>query len=209
MGIDRDEDSYFDRDELDTGSDPADPLSVPPPPPGSVTLLSGRRIFVRDVDQKPWLRRFKAISRDSDILIEPPGGPGDPTLGDAFLRLANPSGEQTIIPLPREGWRLLGPAANPKGYRYRDLRRERGPCTRVLLRPGRILKAVCRGDEFLFTLDETSQGSLTVTLQTGTGAMNCLSFGGEVLKDEGIGVNGSRGVFKARDAEEPASCPLP
>jgi len=29
MGIDRDEDGYFDRDELDAGSNPADPLSIP------------------------------------------------------------------------------------------------------------------------------------------------------------------------------------
>lgn len=32
IGIDRDEDTYFDRDEIDAGSDPADPDSVPPPP---------------------------------------------------------------------------------------------------------------------------------------------------------------------------------
>jgi hypothetical protein len=31
IGIDRDEDGYFDRDELDAGSDPADPNSVPEP----------------------------------------------------------------------------------------------------------------------------------------------------------------------------------
>lgn len=33
IGIDRDLDGYYDRDELDAGSDPADPNSVPPPPP--------------------------------------------------------------------------------------------------------------------------------------------------------------------------------
>ena len=30
MGLDRDEDGYYDRDELDAGSDPADPGSTPP-----------------------------------------------------------------------------------------------------------------------------------------------------------------------------------
>ena len=29
MALDRDEDSYYDRDELDAGSDPADPRSIP------------------------------------------------------------------------------------------------------------------------------------------------------------------------------------
>src|SRR5262245_32387920 len=32
MGVDRDEDGYFDRDELDAGSDPANALSIPVPP---------------------------------------------------------------------------------------------------------------------------------------------------------------------------------
>lgn len=34
VGVDRDEDTYFDRDELDAGSDPADPGSVPSPGSG-------------------------------------------------------------------------------------------------------------------------------------------------------------------------------
>jgi hypothetical protein len=29
MGVDRDEDGFFDRDEIDGGSDPADPGSTP------------------------------------------------------------------------------------------------------------------------------------------------------------------------------------
>ena len=29
MGLDRDEDGYYDRDELDAGSDPADPGDIP------------------------------------------------------------------------------------------------------------------------------------------------------------------------------------
>jgi hypothetical protein len=42
MGIDRDEDGYFDRDELDAGSDPADPLSIPagPHPPTSTPTVT-------------------------------------------------------------------------------------------------------------------------------------------------------------------------
>ena len=30
IGVDRDEDGFFDRDELDAGTDPANPLSTPP-----------------------------------------------------------------------------------------------------------------------------------------------------------------------------------
>ena len=36
-GVDRDEDGYFDRDEIDAGSDPADPLSIPASPTATPT----------------------------------------------------------------------------------------------------------------------------------------------------------------------------
>jgi DNA-binding beta-propeller fold protein YncE len=42
IGIDRDADGYFDQDELDAGSNPADPLSVPAEPPpqiGGISLI--------------------------------------------------------------------------------------------------------------------------------------------------------------------------
>ena len=35
MALDSDEDGFFDRDELDAGSDPYDPLSTPPPAPAA------------------------------------------------------------------------------------------------------------------------------------------------------------------------------
>ena len=37
-GVDRDEDGYFDRDEIDAGSDPADPLSIPASPTATPTV---------------------------------------------------------------------------------------------------------------------------------------------------------------------------
>ncbi len=40
IGIDRDADGYFDRDELDAGSDPANPLSIPAHPPPRLGLVA-------------------------------------------------------------------------------------------------------------------------------------------------------------------------
>src|SRR5262249_53010861 len=40
IGIDRDEDGFFDRTELDAGSDPADPASVPGPSTTTTTLAT-------------------------------------------------------------------------------------------------------------------------------------------------------------------------
>jgi hypothetical protein len=45
LGIDEDGDGFFDRDELDFGSDPRNPLSIPPPvlgPLTNLTVLKGR-----------------------------------------------------------------------------------------------------------------------------------------------------------------------
>jgi hypothetical protein len=40
IGIDRDADGYFDQDELDAGSNPADPLSIPTEPPPQIGAIS-------------------------------------------------------------------------------------------------------------------------------------------------------------------------
>jgi sugar lactone lactonase YvrE len=47
MGIDRDEDGYFDRDELDAGSNPADPLSIPQVPTPTITPPLGTATTTR------------------------------------------------------------------------------------------------------------------------------------------------------------------
>jgi cysteine-rich repeat protein len=43
VGVDRDEDTFFDRDELDLGTDPANPLSTPPPACGNNLLAVGEQ----------------------------------------------------------------------------------------------------------------------------------------------------------------------
>src|SRR6185503_15638122 len=47
-GIDRDEDGYYDRDELDAGTDPADPESAPVP-----TLIGTKSLSLRDDVEPP------------------------------------------------------------------------------------------------------------------------------------------------------------
>ena len=49
-GIDRDVDGYLDRDELDAGSDPADPLSTPLTIPQIVVVRTSKLIMKDDVD---------------------------------------------------------------------------------------------------------------------------------------------------------------
>ncbi len=62
-----------------------------------------------------------------------------------------------------------------------------------------------------FTLDEPTQDSLTVTVQFGADEPYCMSFGptsGNIVADRGRSSDRA-GLFKARDADRPVTCPLP
>ena len=68
-----------------------------------------------------------------------------------------------------------------------------------------------------FTLDEVAQGGLTVTFMLGgfrdsnSDDEFCMSFGGSISHDYGVGFGPRKlvGKFKSRDAPAPAVCPLP
>lgn len=169
--------------------------------------ISGARLYVRDRKDKPRRRRLKLVSRDSGITTAAQQSPGDPVIEGATLRLFNPSSEEeALFELPASGWKALGNPPGSGGYHYRE--REGGPCDRVKVRPGKLLKVSCRGSQIGFSLDEATQGSLAVTLQLGQAAPHCLKFGGTVLRDEGTDAKG-RGRFKAIDAQVPERCLVP
>ena len=112
---------------------------------------------------------------------------------------------------PGPNWKALG--RNPEGkagYRYRDNTSANGPCKIVVARPGKVLRVVClaKTTEIPFSLSDSPQGSLTATLQVGLGRTHCMSFGGTVAKDS-TAQNGKVGLFFAKDAPAPGSCPLP
>ncbi len=141
-------------------------------------------------------------------MVAPSGAAQDPTVSGASLRLRNPgSGEQVVIALPASNWVGLGKPAGSKGYKYKDSSRSLGPCKVALLKPGKVIKAVCRG-EIAFTLDEPQQGTLDIRLSSGTGggALSfCTEFGGTVTEDRPA-VGAKPGLFKATGATAPASC---
>jgi YVTN family beta-propeller protein len=119
MGVDRDDDTFLDRDELDAGSDPADPGSVPGGAttttttststtttttlPGGPTfsLIRSTTLTIRDDTVppiKPAIRRvsFKSITKldpiPNQIVPPPPGSAGDPTLSGGTLIVYNAAG---------------------------------------------------------------------------------------------------------------------
>jgi DNA-binding beta-propeller fold protein YncE len=84
IGIDRDADGYLDRDELDFGSDPANPLSLatntPPQlgPATDVTALKGRLLALNfsatDVDIPAQVLTFSLTNSPPDAAINPTNG---------------------------------------------------------------------------------------------------------------------------------------
>ena len=131
IGLDRDEDGHFDRDELDADSDPADALSIPTETPRAPLFVGASRLSIDDSATDVESRRAVAIaSRDPAVIFPAPGSPDDPTCnGDASgtVRVSltvssTSSGQLDRTGLPCQNWTVLGSTASPKGYRYRDRR---------------------------------------------------------------------------------------
>jgi uncharacterized protein (AIM24 family) len=119
--------------------------------------------------------------------------------GGGRLVLANPAtGEVAYLELPAGSW-----SRNAKGHLVSS-----GLCS-VKVKAAGKLSVACEGTNLGFTLDEAYQGSLAVKLELGSGVSYCAVFGGEIVKDSGIGWDseGSAGRFQAKDAPRPASCP--
>jgi hypothetical protein len=170
--------------------------------------VSGTKVLLRD---SAWTdeRSLIVVAKDSGI-VAPAGSAQDPTVGGARLELFNDvTGERAFVDLPAAHWTALGNPAGSAGYKYKDAARVSGPCKVARLYPERMLKAVCRGAEIAFTLNETAQGNVRVSLRSGAGTGGlkyCARFGGEVAYDHPTNADES-GLFKATKAPAPMSCP--
>ena len=174
-------------------------------------LIAGGKLMLKDKGGDASKRKLAVISKDPALVAPPPGSGADPTRTGAELRVFNPgTQEQAAFALPSAGWKGLGTPPGVKGYKYVDKDLVNGPCKKVLIRPGKLLKAVCSGSQIGFTLDEPVQGSLALRFSTGgaASASSCLRFGGTVVHDTQA-TAGITGKFKAVDAAAPPACPVP
>jgi DNA-binding beta-propeller fold protein YncE len=165
VGVDRDEDGYFDRDELDAGSDPADPASVPSAPPAFV-LVPTTSLAMKESATK---RSFSFRSVAAAIVPPARGAVGEnPTTSGGSLTIYGAGGTTDVmtVSLPASGWITLGTATKPKGFRFVD--KTATPAFRVDVRPGQI-KVKGKGDSsaWAYTLDEPTQGSIAVRVVLG------------------------------------------
>ncbi|RMD83861.1 MAG: hypothetical protein D6815_05500 [Candidatus Dadabacteria bacterium] len=181
------------------------------------SLISGRKLVIKDHASDPTRRRARFISKDSAMTdIALPGEPGDPTCsgpggGGGLLRLIGTggSGQDTgNIALPCENWKPIGPASAPKGYRYRDKEQDQGPCKFVLIRAGKLVRASCSGKNpaspLPYDLTAAGEGSVAVMLQTGASFTYCAEFPGS----SGTVFRDNERLFSARNAPAPAGCAL-
>jgi DNA-binding beta-propeller fold protein YncE len=208
LGVDRDEDGFYDRDELDAGSDPADPQSVPEP-----TLVGTQKLSMRD-DVTPPIdankRRFSFVSSTKGATsgghVTPPaaGGAGDPTLHGATLEVYDAAGlttDDVTIDLPASGWK-----ATKHGTAYRFSGPSTGPIRNVTVDRDKIS---IHGGKALFgyTLDEPKQGEIAVVLRLGSDLGWCAA---APAKTHGHDVDDHPGRFVgAPRSPAPASCPAP
>src|SRR5262249_26973038 len=131
-----------------------------------VTLPARRlRITNEPPPENPAKRTISWSVNDAGVVAPPMGSAGDPRCvaaggsGDGgrvrfFSDGAGGSTEDTgDLALPCAGWTLLGSAARPHGYVYRDRDYAAGPCQRVVVRVGRQLEARCSGRIFPLAYD--------------------------------------------------------
>ena len=125
---------------------------------------------MKDEAGDPTKRRIVSCPEDAGYRIAGAGLPSDPRDGRRHPAPRARRGRGRRHPLPAAGWKGVGSPAGIDGYRYRTRRGRNGPCKKAFIVPGRLLRAVCTGSQIDFTLDEPSQGQLTVTLEPGPGS---------------------------------------
>jgi YVTN family beta-propeller protein len=170
IGVDRDGDGAFDRDEIDGGFDPADPASFP----GSFdyTLIQTTSLTLKDDSTPPANPAKRKVSFKSTTKLDPmanritppaPGSAADPTLHGATVVVYNGTGltdDAATVTLPASGWTLLGTPTNPKGYRFKQ---SGGTISTVVLKADSLtVKGGKAG--FDYSLDEMQQGRVAVRL---------------------------------------------
>ncbi|MGH7786372.1 MAG: YncE family protein [Candidatus Binatia bacterium] len=214
MGVDRDLDTYFDRDEVDGGSDPADPLSIPAGT--TAVLVSARKVLIKNVSPDDEAKnKIVVLLKDAGITTPAPDSANDPRCGaapsgtvKASLAIFSPTaGEQHTADLPCQNWSLIGSPSNPKGYKYRDGELDDGTAKVVIWKSGSRLKATLQG-KGLSVLDYdlqvgVSQGDVAAVLTSGSTAL-CGSCGAYNGND---GSDGKK--FLGKSCPAPVTCPAP
>jgi len=222
IGVDRDEDGFFDQDELDAGSDPADPLSTPggatttttststtltAPTTTSTTLplpagqaILGKSFLLRD--PKPGVDPTK---RSFTLSAKEVGSPnsvlGDPVANGAFVFVLlsgnTPSQQQFTLPPGAPAWRAI-----KGGFKYRSQGVIRSAQIKKTPTGTFTIKVTARGSMALVPPSPTSHVQLFLVL--GGTDFYCTSFGGA---SGGLFTADTVKLVKVKDPSAEGTCP--
>jgi len=133
--------------------------------------IVGKKLLILNPLSGPANNKVVYLSKDTTILV--PSGTEDPTVSGAQLTVGSvASGESFTISLPAINWTVNG-AGNL--YKYKDT--TGASCKIVLIKGGRLNKAVCKGTQVSFDLTAVDQVKVDVVLRTGTAPRRyCASF---------------------------------
>ncbi|MFN8643749.1 MAG: thrombospondin type 3 repeat-containing protein [Candidatus Binatia bacterium] len=212
MGVDRDEDGYYDRDEIDAGSDPADPLAIPGGT-AATTLVTTKKLQIGNATPDDESKNKIIVqSKSASIAAPAPGSADDPRCnGDplgtvkATLTVASATSGQThSTDLPCQNWALLGSFANPKGYKYADPELDDGTAKKVIWKGGKQLKALLFGKGPTTLAYDLQTGVAQGTVQARFVSVSvglCMSCNGQPGKD-----GSDAKLFLGRDCPAPVAC---
>jgi hypothetical protein len=164
-------------------------------------LLTGKKLLIKNPPSGVSKNKTVHLSKDPGITIDPSGGDGDPTCGGGgggggsiTIATSGAAGDITI-PLPCANWSTNG--ANNQ-YKYKDT--TKATCTTVLVKPGKLAKAVCQGTQVAIDL-QAGMDPVAVAIRLGQDRY-CTSFGGTIKKD-----GSDDKTFLALDALAAGGCP--
>jgi len=171
-------------------------------------LIAGKKLLITNPGSGPSNNKIVYLSKDTTIAL--PGGvtedPRCPTNGTdnaALVVSSSATAESVSIPLPCANWTVNGAGTL---YKYKDT--TGATCKIVLIKGGKLQKAVCKGTQVSYTLG-ADQVSVAVKVRSGTAprqwctAFNATTEGCSVVK------NGSDGKkYLAKNCTSgPAACP--
>ncbi|HUE30391.1 MAG TPA: hypothetical protein VMR79_05925, partial [Verrucomicrobiae bacterium] len=156
-------------------------------PPGSGQPVAGTKLLLKANPSKPAKKALLLVAKDGGLVA------GDPTQAGGSLSVSTSAGDgfNDSYPLPASRWKRIGKG---KGYRFKD---PAGPITSVIVKPGKVAKAMGKGAGLRYTL-AANPDPVTVLLAVGT-ERDCLSFPG------GKFVAGKK--YLATNDPAPAACP--
>jgi hypothetical protein len=162
-------------------------------------LLPGRKLLLKDAAGKPQKRRLVLLVKDLGITLgRGNGSADDPTLQGGSLRVVatGGSGFDDTYDLAPTAWRYIRNAGDERGYKF-----SKGtPVRKVLLKPGKVLKIVAKGDALGHDLT-LAPDAVQVEFRLGE-QRYCLAF------DQGLVFKPEKKLL-GKSSEAPATCPSP